>query len=464
MKNLFQKAFILPLIIAIAIAVVVYKVKSRAPLEHIASHFPEKVVEVITVKKLPFRSRATAYGHVEPSVFLKARAEVSGKISYMHPELKQGGSLPAGTIVLRIEPTTFEFSLDQSEAGLAGSRSSLQQLEVEEKSTRRSLAIAQQNLRVGQKELDRLTAIWEKKLIARSAVDAEEQKVLNLQQQVADLRGKLSMFTSRKAATSAQIKQSETQVDERKDTLGRTEVSLPFDARIGAVDIEQGEYISAGSQLFEALGTQSVEINAQLPVKHFRPLVSSLNLELPDLQNPSNIQKLINDWDLEVRVHLVGESSTSPDAVWHGKLLRIGESIDPVRDTVSLVVAVDKPYEGVIPGKRPPLLKGMYTSIEFITIANPMLVIPRKAIHQGRVYVATVENNLAIRPVNISSQQGQLAVVESGLEEGEQIIITDVVPVIEGLPLKVIQATAYEEELRHLASAEDRSAPQLIHE
>ena len=455
MKKLFQKAFILPLIIAIAIAAVVYKVKSRAPLEHVDSQFPEKVVEVITVKKLPFRSRATAYGHVEPSVLLKAKAEVSGKISYIHPELKQGGSLPAGTVVLRIEPTTFEFSLGQSEAGLASTRSSLEQLEVEEKSIRRQLGIAQRNLSVGQKELDRINTIWEKRLIARSALDAEEQKVLSLRQQVADLQGKLSMFASRKAATSAQIKQSETQVDEKKDTLGRTEVSLPFDARIGVVDVEQDEFIPAGSQLFEASGTQSVEINAQLPVKHFRPLISTMNLGSPDLQDPSKFQKILSSWDLEARVRLVGDTNTGDNGLWHGTLARISESIDPVRDTVGLVVIVDKPYEGVIPGERPPLLKGMYTSIEFLAAAAPALIIPRNAIHQGRVYVVSAKNKLTIRPVNISSEQGQLAVVESGLEEGDQIIITDVVPVIEGLPLKLIQATDYEEELRILAAGEE---------
>ncbi len=459
MKKLFQKAFILPLIIAIAIAAVVYKVKSRVPLEHVDNQFPEKVVEVITVKKLPFRSRATAYGHVEPSVLLKYKAEVSGKISYIHPELKQGGSLPAGTVVLRIEPTTFEFSLDQSKAGLASTRSSLEQLEVEEKSIRRQLGIAQRNLSVGQKELDRIKTIWEKRLIARSALDAEEQKVLSLRQQVADLQGKLSMFASRKAATSAQIKQSETQVDEKKDTLGRTEVSLPFDARIGAVDVEQGEFIPAGTQLFEASGTQSIEINAQLPVKHFRPLISTMNLGSPDLQDPSNFQKILSGWDLEARVRLVGQNinntNTGDNGLWHGTLARISESIDPVRDTVGLVVIVDKPYEGVIPGERPPLLKGMYTSIEFLTAAKPTLIIPRNAIHQGRVYVVSAENKLTIRPINISSEQGQLAVVESGLEEGDQIIITDVVPVIEGLPLKLIQATDYEEELRILAAGEE---------
>ena len=176
------------------------------------------------------------------------------------------------------------------------------------------------------------------------------------------------------------------------------------------VDIEQGEFVGAGSQLFEASGTQSIEINAQLPVKHFRPLISTMNLGSPDLQDPSNFQKTLSGWDLEARVRLVGDTTTGDNGLWHGTLARISESIDPVRDTVGLVVIVDKPYEGVIPGERPPLLKGMYTSIEFLAAAAPALIIPRSAIHQGRVYVVSAENKLSIRPVNISSEQGQLAV------------------------------------------------------
>ena len=143
MKNPFKKAFILPLIIIAALVLVILVVKSRPPIEHEDIQFPEKAVEVVTLEKTPFRARAIAYGNVEPSVLLKAKSEVAGKIAYIHPQLKQGGSLAKGTVVLRIEPTTFEFSLTQSEAGLAGSESSLRQLEVEEKSTQGSLEIAQ---------------------------------------------------------------------------------------------------------------------------------------------------------------------------------------------------------------------------------------------------------------------------------------------------------------------------------
>ncbi len=452
MATLFGKALFLPLIVAIAVGAVVYRVKSRPPIEHIDKQFPDKVVEVITLKRLPFRSRATAYGYVEPAVLLKAKAEVSGKITYMHPGLKAGGSLPMGTVVIKIEPTTFELSLVQSEAGLASSRSSLQQLEAEEKSTRESLSIAQENLAVGKKELARLTDIWKKKLIAQSSVDAEKQKVLALQQQVSDLQGKVAQFVSRKAATAAQIKQSEVQVDERKDTLQRTEIRIDFNARIGVVNVEQGEFVQAGTQLFEASGIEAVEIDAQLPVKHFRPLAAVLNSESFDTQKPASFQDIIDSWELQATVRLVGDSDSSDDAVWQGELLRIGESIDPVRDTLSLVVEVSNPYAGVIPGKQPPLLRGMYTSVTFTTKATPQLVIPRKALHQGRVYVATAQNTLTIKPVVLSSEQGQLAIVESGLKEGEKIIITDVIPVIEGLPLKPVQANDYEEDIRALAS------------
>ncbi|MBT7410149.1 MAG: HlyD family secretion protein, partial [Methylococcales bacterium] len=277
MKNLLQKPFILPTIVILALALVIFKVKSKPPIEHQQLSFPTKTVEVITLKKIPFRSKAIAYGNIEPTILVTTKAEVSGKISYIHPQLKKGGILAKGTVALRIESTTFEFSLDQSKAGLVGSQSSLKQLEIEEQSTQNSLNLVRKNLQVGQAELERLRAIHKQGVVARSQVDTEEQKVLNLRQQVADLEGKLASYHSRKSVIKAQIKQSKTQLAQSKDTLTRTEILMPFNARIGAVSVEKDELVSTGSALFEALGIQSVEINAQMATRHFRPLLSSIS-------------------------------------------------------------------------------------------------------------------------------------------------------------------------------------------
>ncbi|PHS23634.1 MAG: HlyD family secretion protein [Methylophaga sp.] len=453
MKKILQSFVSLPVILITAIIVVVVLVKSKAPVEHQDIGYPIKAVEVIKVNKIPFRVRAVAFGHVEPSIMINAKSEVSGKISYMHPDLKQGASIKKGTVVLRIEPTTFEISLNQSKAGLAGSQSSLVQLNVEQASTKDALVIAQKKLEVGLKELERLQTLWDKRVIARSSLDAEQKNVLSLQQSVQDIEGKLASYASRKAAMRAQIQQSESQVEQSQDTIGRTEVVMPFDARIGAVAVEKDESTPAGTILFEALGVEQVEINAQLPVQQFRPLVLAGLAESEvaiDLQNPENLQATLASMQLETRVRLVGDLENS--TVWQGKLVRLSESVDPTRDTLGLVIAVNKPYEGIIPGIRPPLLKGMYTSVEIFAPAKQTIVIPRKAVHQGRVYVVAADNTLVIRPVKILFSQSELVVIaeydnDVGIKEGEQIIISDVVPVMEGMPLKPLIADDYQQKM-----------------
>ncbi len=453
MMKFLKKGFVLPLIVIIAVALVVFKIKSKPPVEHEALQFPVRTVEVIEVKKLPFRTRAVAFGNVEPAVLLEARAEVAGKISYIHPALRKGGSLAKDTVVLKIEPTTFEFTRDQSEAVLAASESALQQLAIEEESTGKSLKISKQNLSVGLKELARLEGVLKKGLISRSTVDAEQQKVLQLRQSVEDLQGKLASYESRKASTQAQINQSRSQLAQSQDTLARTEIRMPFDARIGEVSVEKDEFTAVGNILFEALGIGAVEINAHIPTQQFRPLMMSADKQTVNLQSPGALQAAITGMKLQATVSLVGFDGN--DATWEGKLLRIGESIDPTRDTINLVVAVNDPYGSIIPGKRPPLLKGMYTQVEFLTTAQDHLVIPRRAIHQGRVYVAMPDNKLEIREVNIIHKQGSLIVIDSGISEGEKIIITDVIPVIQGLPLKPIHALAAEEQLAQSALGHD---------
>ena len=221
-KKILRKPVILPILIIAAIIVAIIVVKTRPALEHEDRSLHPRSVNVIKANTVPTRIKSIGYGNVEPAVALAAKAEVSGKISYMHPDLKQGGSLPKDTVVLRIDAVDYELSLTGGEAGLRSSRSALEQLEIEEKSTRRSLSLAKKNLQVGEAELERKKEIRAKNLISKTEVDAEEQKVLALRQTVEDLQGRLNAFASRKASTRAQIEQSAAQAEGQQETPGRT--------------------------------------------------------------------------------------------------------------------------------------------------------------------------------------------------------------------------------------------------
>ncbi len=281
-----------------------------------------------------------------------------------------------------------------------------------------------------------------------------------LRQKVEDLEGKLATYVSRKLSARAQINQSKTKIAESRDTLGRTEVRLPFDARIGTVSVEKGGFTMVGSLLFKAFGTDQVEINAQLSTRQFQPLISGLSGRF-NLQKPKGLHAAIKSMKLDVKIRLA--ASDGGDTEWQGKLVRISERVDPTRDTAGLIVAINDPYKGVIPGKRPPLLKGMYMEVEFIAPPKNRLVIPRKALHQGRVYIANKQKQLEIRKVNIIFQQGQLIVIDNSVKANEQVIISDVIPVINGLPLITIRSKKIEKQLRQDAiGIEEQKTKEVI--
>jgi multidrug efflux pump subunit AcrA (membrane-fusion protein) len=449
MKINLKNGFALVIALLVAVVVAFILVKTKSPLEHVAAEMPSRAVEVIAASEIPFRSHVTAYGNVEPAITFNSMAELSGKISYLHPNLKAGETIPADTLVVRIDAEDYALSLKQTQEDLKASRSSQNELDEEEKSTRRSLELAQKNLEVGEAELARIRDVYQKQLIAKSALDAEEQKTIQLRQQVEDLQGRINGYASRRQSIAAQIARAEQEVQNRTTILGRTEITLPFDARIGTVSVDSGEFVTVGSLLFEAIDLKGVEISAQLPIVSMRKLVSHLEnraeLTRQFIQTGGRINESLG---LIARVRLVNDM---PDAVWDARVLRLSEAIDPTRQTLGIVVGVDDPYEKIIPGRRPPLLKGMYTAIDLFAPDRPAMVIPRRAVHEGRVYIANAEDRLQIRPVDVQLVQGDLVVISGGIEAGERIIVTDLVPVIEGMPLQVNPAPAAEEYLRRRA-------------
>jgi multidrug efflux pump subunit AcrA (membrane-fusion protein) len=456
MKVNLKSYFSLFIAIGLAFVIAAILVKTKPDMQHVATEMPSKAVEVITASNIPFSTRITAYGNVEPAITLNSTAEVSGKISYVHPNLKAGETIPAGTVVVRIDAKDYDVSLKQTQADLAASRASLKELGEAEKSTQRAMKLAQKNLKVGEAEYARIKEVYEQKVVTKSSLDAEEQKVIRLRQSLEDLQGKINSYESRRQSVKSQIARAEQAVQNSETILGRTKIILPFDARIGAVDIDKNEFVAVGSALFEAVDLKGVEITARLPIDSMRKLVSHLEGTTAGNEQIIRAGGRINDsLNLTTKVRLVIDM---PMAVWDARFLRISDSIDATRQTLGLVVGVDNPYQKIIPGKRPPLIKGMFTAVDIFAPAHDAMVVPRKAVHQGRVYIANSDNQLEIRPVDVLLIQGDLVVVRSGIEQGERVIITDLIPVIEGMPLQITTATDFETEMKKRALGADAVA------
>ncbi|WP_226648701.1 efflux RND transporter periplasmic adaptor subunit [Microbulbifer variabilis] len=431
LKKLMNRRLALPTLVAVGVFISMALVMSKSPPIHDVQDTLITPVHAVLVQEQPLRARAVAYGEVKPSTFLEANAEVSGRVVYTAPELERGNMIPAGTLVLKIDDTSYQLALAKAESDLAANRANLQELKVEEANSQRSLEIAERTLKLGEKELERKQKLVAKGTVSRSSVDVEEQNVLRLRQEVQNQTSQLSLFPTRRKVIEAQIARSEAQVRDSKYNLERTQVVLPFDARIGEVYVEENQYVAGNARLFDASGLDQVEIAAELPMVHVAPLLRNLRPSNDRVPTPEDLPKML--LGLEARITLVGGPGNNE---WKGRVVRLGGTLDSTSRTLSVVVAVDDPYGEALAGNKPPLFRGMYTRVELFAPAVSALAIPRRALHEGRVYL--VENGqLRLRPVQVDYHQGDTTVIREGLNPGEQVIVTDVIPAIDGMAVSV---------------------------
>lgn len=213
--------------------------------------------------------------------------------------------------------------------------------------------------------------------------------------------------------------------------VGKTVIRAPFDCRISEVNIELGEFAQVGATIVKAINIAEVEIPVQLAPSEF------INL----LAIPIDAAKVIaGGVDMEKVREMIGVKAEvrlpmfHREAVWKGTFRRTSESVDLTTGAITIYIAVKDPYGKMKPGVRPPLVPNLYCEVELQgAVRDAEFVVPIRAIHNNTVYLSNSEGRLETRTVEVDMVMGDFAIVGSGIAGGDTIILTDLVPAIEGM-------------------------------
>ncbi|MDF1529700.1 MAG: hypothetical protein P1R74_11300, partial [Sedimenticola sp.] len=164
----------------------------------------------------------------------------------------------------------------------------------------------------------------------------------------------------------------------------------------------------------------------------------------------------LNPAETQQEIGLTAQATLQENGViasWDARFARLSDTLDPKTRTVGVIVEVDKPYANVIPGKRPPLVKGLFVQVVIAGKPQPdSLVIPRAALHKNRLYVVNKEQRLEIRTVQPIMQQAEYVTINKALKPGEQVIVSDLIPAVEGMLLKPVPDPASQDRLVNAAT------------
>jgi multidrug efflux system membrane fusion protein len=442
---MWRKLLILPPVIAGILAVWWFAGQRQLP-QSVTPPEETRNVRVIVAAQTDVVPSVSGFGTVQPGKTWKAVVQAAGEIEYVHPDLKRGAILSGGTEIIRISPRDYELSIARARANIGQANAQIAELETSRENTRASLEIEREALTIRERELERKRKLQASGTTSRTALDQETRDTLNQRKKVLDLENNLKLIPSQLAALEQQKKLSQLELQQAELNLSRTRIALPFDARMSEVSAEVTQFAQAGATLASADGIATAEVEAQVPLARFSALMNAAaGNGLEPGVSPERINRILDELGLNAVIRL---NAGGRSVQWPARVSRVSDTIDLKTRSVGVIVTADGTWKQAVPGQRPPLSKGMFVEVEISArqLADQILV-PRAAIHDGKVYVADSEDRLAIRQVEPGLTQSGLVMIRSGIDPGDRIVVSDLLPAIEGMKLRVSRDEQLEAEL-----------------
>jgi hypothetical protein len=421
----------------IGILILLLSVALKPKLAITAANDSSRVVDVMSLKLIDIGPRITGFGQVRPKHQWSAIAEVTGEIIYQSPLLAKGEFITEGTEILRIDPLKYQLALAQAGADLSSHKLQLAKLKQEQVNLGKNLEIEKRRLALEQQENRRLSKLTKQKMLPQSDLDTQKVQLLNQEKMVQEISQQLALFENEKSVAIAQINLSTASVAEANRSLEKTVIKAPRDIKIAQVDVERNQVVNLNQIMLIGHALEIMEVEAQIAIHDMRTLVTSLEFCADCKVLPQQILSQIS-----ASVEL---SSGKMSQSWPARVTRISETIDLNQATVGVILEISQDPSQIEPG-RAPLLNGMFIQATLMGQETAQFSVPEKALHTNRIYLMDDENKLKILPVDILYRNQLHTVISGQLSEGDQLVLNDLLPAIEGMSLRVHEFAAGEEE------------------
>lgn len=324
-------------------------------------------------------------GEVQPRTEINLVPQVSGLITYMSPKFIEGGRFNKGDLLVRIEPAEFELRVTQARANVAQAQTVIAREQSES-------VLARQD--------------WED--LGRSGAPTP-----------------LTLREPQMAEAKAQLASAEARLAEAELQLARTELRSPFDGRVTARHVDQGEFVTAGTRLGEIYSVDVMDV--RLPMTNDDLRRAGLTLGYQASGSGGGIPVTLS-------ADVAGQFSE-----WQGHIVRTDSRFDATTRVLYAYAEVRDPF-GAGASNGTPLAPGIYVNaaVDGQALKN-VIVIPRAALRgEGTVYLA-VDDTLEIKAVTVLSSDRQHAILSSGISPGDAVITSPIRGVADGMKIQIVK-------------------------
>jgi membrane fusion protein, multidrug efflux system len=356
-----------------------------------------------------------AIGKTVAREVVSIQPQVSGRITKIH--FTDGANVKKGDLLFTIDTRPFEANLKQAQASVSKDLALKKQAEA-------NLAKSLAQLRFGELEAKRNETLVEQGVVSRSQYDQAKSNAESL---------KATVEADRAAIRSADetIRVDNAAVDSARVQLSYCYIRAPIDGRAGQRLVDVGNVVNPGGPSGggnNSTSGASGSSNSLLIIERLDPIYADFTISQNDL---ANVQQQMRAGALKTEVRL--PDATDPIA---GQLTFLDNAVQNETGQVTLRATVPNSDHRFWPGR--------FVNIRLVlsTIHGAVLVpatAPQMSAKGSYVFVVKADSTAEQRQVTLGQRQGDLVVVEQGIQPGEQIVTNGQIGVTPGGKVRIEQ-------------------------
>jgi membrane fusion protein, multidrug efflux system len=219
---------------------------------------------------------------------------------------------------------------------------------------------------------------------------------------------------------TAAIAADDAQLEAAQLNVAYSYVTAPFSGRVGLRTVDPGNFVRAA------------EATSLMPLAQIRPIAVTFTA-------PQDVLPAVQDALRNGKPTVVAYSSDDTTELDRGTLLTVDNAIDSTTGTIKLKAA--------FPNEASHLWPGQFVNARLLLgAANGVLTVPSQAVLHGQdrlyVYLLNPDQTVSVRTVQIKSDNGTLAIITSGLDEGQQVVTDGQSRLLEGAKVAVLPAAS----------------------
>lgn len=344
-------------------------------------------VQVDIAKRQDVQLYVDTQGEARPQIEIDLVPEVGGKIIYVSPNFIDGGIFKKGEVLIRIEDADYNANVIRAQSAVAQAEQVLVREQAEADIARQDFA-----------ELGTGTP------------------------------SALALREPQRQEAEASLSAAKAQLDTARLQFERTAVRAPFAGRVRSKDADIGQYVNPGARLGRVFSANITEVRLAL---------SNDDLSKLDLPVAFVASSREDAPDVVLSAQVGGEVRT-----WNGKIMRTDSTFDTQTRGLFAIVEVFDPYNTGATEDGVPLAPGLFVNATITgKVLENVVTFKRDGLRPSdEVYLVDETGKGSIRSVEVIDTNEQIAILASGVEAGELVVLSPMERSRISIPLQALDA------------------------